>query len=540
MWHFLYGWQGANNDILWKVDTNAGKLRGLPEADGLMIAILYSQPPKSRFAALEQTKALLRNTKRPTPVKWIVPKVEEWTFDLDEMKQSVERLQKLDWLHGTVDLQPDFELDQFSLPGERIGSQFRAAITFYLTKEMVPELTTVSTPVLSHESRWEAIRLLGQGGQGKVWLVRDVTKTPSHRAFETNLGNAIRAAARGSGTQRDEAVATLTQAINDIVDGDDPSKLGALKVLHKPEDARDPEQARERIKREIEAMSKVSHPNLLKILESDSDEMWFVSEYHPNRTLLERQESLAGNVGVALRTLRPVVAAVAELHSQGIVHRDIKPQNVFQSADDQPILGDLGLVYFADEAHTRLSDSLENVGSWDWMRIWAQGLRVEDLRPTFDVFSLGKVLWWMVSGLPVQRLKLWYFNKPESNVEHLFPNAPFTRLLNDLLAKCVVEDEAHCLANAQALLERMDNCLMVVNRNADPTACKECGIGEYSQVTDPNTLESVGVKKVSAHPIRVYRCSNCGHVKMFSFEGRDPWTGKEIPPPAWIREYESG
>jgi hypothetical protein len=40
----------------------------------------------------------------------------------------------------------------------------------------------------------------------------------------------------------------------------------------------------------------------------------------------------------------------------------------------------------------------------DWMPAWAQGVRIEDIRPSFDVFTLGKLLWSLVSGQPKLRL----------------------------------------------------------------------------------------------------------------------------------------
>ena len=148
---------------------------------------------------------------------------------------------------------------------------------------------------------------------------------------------------------------------------DDPSYHGALKVLHQPEDARNAATAQERIQREIEAMATIVHPNLLTILEADPDAEWFVSQFHPHGTLAENQHRFAGKFVEALRAFRPLVEGVAELHKQGIVHRDIKPQNVFLDAAGRLILGDFGLVFFTDERHTRISGTIENVGSRDWM-----------------------------------------------------------------------------------------------------------------------------------------------------------------------------
>ena len=65
----------------------------------------------------------------------------------------------------------------------------------------------------------------------------------------------------------------------------------------------------------------------------------------------------------SLEAFQSLVEGVCELHKAGIVHRDIKPQNVFLSDDHRLVLGDLGIVFFSDPSHTRVTDSYENVGS---------------------------------------------------------------------------------------------------------------------------------------------------------------------------------
>ena len=157
------------------------------------------------------------------------------------------------------------------------------------------------------------------------------------------------------------------------------------------------------------------------------------------------------------------------------------------------------------------------------MPVWAQGVRIEDILPNFDVFSLGKVLWWMVSGLHIQRLQLWYFEKPGVNVEGLFPDRPFIRMLNPLLAKCVVEEENDCLPDATALLDEIDKCRQIIERNADlidektTRMCKTCGLGTFHSVTDENDLSAMGVRKMGGRRCNVECCDHCGYVQVFFF-----------------------
>lgn len=106
------------------------------------------------------------------------------------------------------------------------------------------------------------------------------------------------------------------------------------------------------------------------------------------------------------------------------------------------------------QGQERLTTTYEKVGTTDWMPGWALGMRLEDVKPSFDVFSLGKVLWSMVSGR--ERLRLWYFMKPEFNLTHMFPDSDQMEFVNGILAKTVVEEPEHCLASASEMLEAVD------------------------------------------------------------------------------------
>jgi hypothetical protein len=177
-----------------------------------------------------------------------------------------------------------------------------------------------------------------------------------------------------------------------------------------------------------------------------------------------------------------------------------------------------------DDQKTRISRTLENVGSRDWMPAWAQSVRIEDIKPTFDVFSLGKLLWSLVSGQP--KLLLWYFIKPQFNVETLFPNGKFIKLANPLFRKCIVEEESNCLPDASALLEEVDKTLLVIENNADrielniKRTCKACGVGKYELIVDEDTTatHNFGITPVGGRKWKIFTCSNCGNVQLFSYD----------------------
>ena len=293
--------------------------------------------------------------------------------------------------------------------------------------------------------RWEEIEPIGEGGQGKVIRVLDKQKV------QLDLSILTEAIADMIGKRRDvELQEKIRKGIAEIMHAENSVNYGALKILHSLDDARNFEDAEERLKRELEAMEQADHPNLLKIEDLNLEEKWFVSKYYPNGTLKDRSDWYTGKVKRALTAIRPIVEGVATLHEKRIVHRDIKPENIFIDENEQLVLGDFGLVFFEDPGHTRISGTIENVGSTDWMPPWAMRMRIENIKPSFDVFSLGKTIWAMVSGEPI--LLFWYHRREEFNLETMFPDRPEMALFNDLLDKCIVEDEENCLENAGLLL----------------------------------------------------------------------------------------
>jgi serine/threonine protein kinase len=381
-----------------------------------------------------------------------------------------------------------------------------------------------------HGQKWETIEKLGEGGQGVVWLAQE---KKAHKSLRDALTLQPRLTRPRDDARDMEEFKRYRNAMKDLLAPSSDS-LAALKVLHKRDEARDPERARERIQREMNTMSAVSHPNLLQIKEVDPPGGWFAAEYHRNGSLSKSPNRFKGDFLSALTAFRPLVAGVAQLHSQGTVHRDIKPENVFISLEGQLVLGDFGLVFFTADDRTRLSATLENVGSRDWMPPWAMGVRIEEIKATFDVFSLGKVLWSMVSGDPF--LLLWYFQRSKYNLEERFPDNPSARLFNQLLAKCVVEEEEDCLPDAGALLAEIDEVLPIVQGHGEllgeeiKRRCRVCAVGEYEVFPEGEIDNSPLRKPAGQRGLKMFTCNHCGHVQLFLFPD------KNAQLPAWRSE----
>lgn len=385
---------------------------------------------------------------------------------------------------------------------------------------------------MEYTRRWRDAEEIGEGGQGKVYRVLDNSKIDiDDKILRLNALLSKLAYSVSHATVRDNfpSLRDLLAAIGGM---DDPDNHGALKVLHEPKEARDSERAGARIKNEIQAMSELNHPNLLKILDHDQDGKWFVSEFHPKGSLNKNKNLFTGDFISALKALRPLVEGASNIYKKGLVHRDIKPANVFLDSNNQLVLGDFGLIFFIDAERTRLSGTWENVGSHAWMPPWAAYKRIEEVNPSFDVFTLGKLLWAMISDIPV--LPYWYFDHDEYNLEKKFPHAPYIYMANSLFEKCIVELESDCIPNATALLAEIDKLLSVIDAKADlidqkiKRVCKVCGVGKYILSIDTDSsqgkIRQFGATSISSD-FKIFTCNHCGHVQLFSF-------GKERPP-AW-------
>ncbi len=140
----------------------------------------------------------------------------------------------------------------------------------------------------------------------------------------------------------------------------------ALKVLH-------PQLAEtvgaDRFKREIRVASSLKHPNILQVLDSGEVNafLWFTMTYVQGENLydvLARGEALP--VERALAITRAVGSALALAHAQGVVHRDIKPDNILLEGD-QVMVADFGVARAVSEVHEKLTATGMIVGTPTYM-----------------------------------------------------------------------------------------------------------------------------------------------------------------------------
>jgi serine/threonine-protein kinase PpkA len=107
-----------------------------------------------------------------------------------------------------------------------------------------------------------------------------------------------------------------------------------------------------RFKREIKAGLDLSHPNVIKVIDYDieSDRPYLVAEYC-SAGALGNTDLSRYTIVERLSMLTSICRGAGHAHSKGIIHRDIKPDNIFFREDGTPVVGDFGIC-FVDDGRT--------------------------------------------------------------------------------------------------------------------------------------------------------------------------------------------
>ncbi|MBO6303533.1 MAG: Stk1 family PASTA domain-containing Ser/Thr kinase [Selenomonadaceae bacterium] len=169
----------------------------------------------------------------------------------------------------------------------------------------------------------------------------------------------------------------------------------AVKILH--EEYRKDAEFVGKFHKEAEAAAKLSHPNIVNIYDvgEENGAHFIVMEYVPGdtlKTLIKEKKKIP--LADAVRIAGEIAEALSAAHSQGIVHCDIKPQNILMMADGHAKIADFGIARAVTESTMTYSGNI--VGSVHYFS--PEQAKGTYITPKSDVYSLGILLYEMITG----------------------------------------------------------------------------------------------------------------------------------------------
>lgn len=252
------------------------------------------------------------------------------------------------------------------------------------------------------------------------------------------------------------AMGTVYEAV-DLADGD---KV-AIKVLRHTLQANPV--ARQRFQREVEAASRVDHPAIIRIRNwgEDPDRLYIVMDYVDGQPLSKLLSPIAQYpLATTVYIVHQVASGLARVHRAGLVHRDIKPDNIMVLKDMEVKLSDFGVVKLPDSSLTQAG---EIWGTLQYMSPEQVQGRL-DIDGKSDMFSLGIVLFEMLtgkmpfdgSGLGASLVKR-IIENPAPRVSSFKPEIP--EAFDVVVARALAKNPAHRFADCEEFAQALKNAL---------------------------------------------------------------------------------
>jgi len=191
-----------------------------------------------------------------------------------------------------------------------------------------------------------------------------------------------------------------------------------------------------------------------------------------------------------------------------------------------PVIADFGMCFLQQESIERLTSTTEAVGPRWFMAPELEDGRVEAVSPKADCYSLGKLLYWLVSGgrtfsREKHRESEWDLKGRDVNTIAGWRNI-FLEHVNDILDLTIVADPAKRRDVLDIMLLTRQAAELIEDQRY-PLArgikhlCHYCGKGYYALRVQgaPSQVSNFGFSPVSGARWRVFACNYCGHVQAF-------------------------
>jgi TolB-like protein/tRNA A-37 threonylcarbamoyl transferase component Bud32 len=234
-----------------------------------------------------------------------------------------------------------------------------------------------------------------------------------------------------------------------------------------------------RFRREAQAAASLDHPNILPIYEvneCDDGLPFFSMKFAGGGSLLDAAPALRGEPRRSVALMAKVARGVQYAHGQGILHRDLKPGNVLLDGRGEPLVSDFGLAKWLDTS-SHLTRTLTIFGTPGYIAPEQVNGSSGKLGPTSDVYSLGAILFDLLTGRPpflgehalkvIQQAS----EKPAPKLRTLMPG--LDRDLETICAKCLEREPGARYRSAGDLAEDLERWLEgrhIIARPVSPAA----------------------------------------------------------------------
>jgi len=233
----------------------------------------------------------------------------------------------------------------------------------------------------------------------------------------------------------------------------------ALKILHE-QYTRDEDYV-ERFRREARAVAQLAHPNIVTVIDRGEQDgrQFIVFEYVHGQNLKELSAQGPLDVREAILLSLQVAHALSFAHERGLVHRDVKPQNVLLNDDGQAKVTDFGIARSLDVHGVTQTGTV--LGTSDY--IAPEQARGQKVDPKTDIYSLGAVLYELLTGeVPFSgenfvAVAMRHVSEPPPSVLSHRPDCPVR--LDLAIQRAMAKDPADRFASMDEFGAELEACL---------------------------------------------------------------------------------
>jgi eukaryotic-like serine/threonine-protein kinase len=237
-----------------------------------------------------------------------------------------------------------------------------------------------------------------------------------------------------------------------------------IKALHS-QLARNPEM-RERFRREAESAAQLVHPHICPIIDfgASGEDVFIVMAYLAHGTLFDRihgKRSLGADVVAAVGA--QVASALDFAHRHGIVHRDVKPDNIMFDESDNAVVTDFGIA--TSQFRARLTGTGNVMGTPHYMS--PEQARGKLLDGRSDLYTLGVVMYEALLGFPpfdgADMYSIGYKHVHEDPVAPIAVDSRVFQPISDVVMRCLAKSPADRYQTGADLTDALIEVLMATS-----------------------------------------------------------------------------